>query len=184
VGDDLAGAMIVGPVYPWPMNTDLVHPTDAAYVERGEAVGRAIAAYTYNGAEPAPLTITSVVLDGDTFTATFSANVVRDTTLGKGSALAGTDGFEWIDNGSAIVISNLVYDGDTVTGTLASTPAGTIEQQVLRIAEQVNTPNATVPDHIAGSYVRKDAAGWASTYDPTYTNYEYACPQTCSVSAA
>lgn len=187
VGDDLPGAVMLGPVYQWPCETDRVHPTPASYVLRGEAVGRLVGQVLAGGSYDA-LHITGVTLAGSTFVATFSHPVVRDATLGVGSNLNTSfarDGFEWLDNGSFIQITNLVYSGNTVTGTLASTPVGTIGQQRLRIASQATTATLTAgASNLAGSLVRKDADGWVSDYDPAYTNYEWASPQVCTVEAA
>lgn len=187
VGDDLPGAVMLGPVYQWPCESDRVHPTPASYVLRGEAVGRTITR-KLQGITDEALHITGVTLSGSTFVATFSHPVVRDSTLNVGSNLNTSfarDGFEWLDNGGFIQITDLIYSGNTVTGTLASTPAGTLAQQRLRIASQATTATLTPgAQNLAGSLVRKDAAGWASDFDPAYTNYEWASPQVCTVEAA
>jgi hypothetical protein len=169
------GALDAGPIYQWPLDSDNVHPTPDSYVLRGEFLGR----FSLNPV--ASVQIVSVVLDGDEFVATFNTAVVRDATLGVGADLAGTDGFEWLDNGTPIAITGLVYAGTAVTGTLATTPVGTIGQQVLRIAEQDSLAGSGAdPADVSGSYVRADEAGWVSTFDPTYTNYRWAIPQRCS----
>lgn len=177
IADDLAGSVDCGPIYQWPSETDLVHPTPTAYVLRGEWIGRQIL-------DPqAAVSITGVVLDGDEFTASFSEAITRDDSIGVGTALAGTDGFEWIDDGTPITINSLVYGATTVTGTLASTPAGAIGDQVLRYAMQLNTPSAVVPDNLAGGYVRAASGSYVSAHDAS-TQHRWAIPQRCSVSAA
>ena len=176
IAQDLDGGVDMGSIYQWPIESDRVHPEENAYIFRGERLGRILA----GNPEPAPY-ITGVTLSGATFVATFSEPVVRDASLGVGSALNAAnalDGFEWLDNGAFIQITGLVYSGATVTGTLASTPSGSLAQQQLRIACQYTGSSLAVwPANDAGSYVRADTAGWESPYDPTYTNYRWAIPQ-------
>ncbi|WP_425070635.1 hypothetical protein [Sagittula sp. S175] len=162
----------LGSIYQWPMETDLVHPTPAGYVMRGEMVGRAFR----DGAQRA-LEITDATWDGATTAViTFNQPITRDATLGKGSALNGVDGFRWFDNGTEVTISGVAFSGWQATLTLSTTPIGTTAQQVITIACQDNTPNGTVPANISGSNVRAAVDGWVSLYDPTYTNYPYASP--------
>lgn len=180
VGADLPGAIMAGSIYQWPCENDRVHPTPSSYVLRGEFIGKVIADHL-SGSTYQPLTIQSVTLTGNTFVATFSHNIVRDTTLNVGQNLNTSnaeDGFEWFDNGTQIAISSVVYSGATATGTLASTPVGTLGQQELRIGCQGVTASLTAGhNNLPGSVVRKDAAGWVSSFDPGYTNYEWASPQ-------
>jgi hypothetical protein len=187
VCEDFAGVYDAGPAYQWPAGTDRVHPTEASYVKRGEKIGRDIAALR-NGAEPFALKVTGLTLAGTTFVATFNANVVRDATLGVGTNLNTSyakDGMEWSDNGSYIAITNAVYSGNTITGTLAAAPVGTLAQQELRIASQTTTATLTAgAANLAGSLIRRDAAGWPGLNDPTYTNYDWAIPQVIIPEAA
>lgn len=168
------------PIYQWPCNNDRVHPTDNSYVLRGEYVGKIIKDWLA-GTIYQPLAITGVTLTGSTFVATFSHNITRDATLNVGQNLNtanAEDGLEWFDNGTQIAISGLVYGANTITGTLASTPAGTLGQQELRIGCQGVTASLTSGhNNLPGSVVRKAMTGWASAFDPAYTNYDWACPQ-------
>jgi len=178
---DLPNGINMGGIYQWPVSTDRVHPTEQAYVLRGEAVGRTLKRFFDNGAKWASLHITDVTISGTTFVATFSDPVQRDVTLGAGEALNSAlaeDGFEWIDNGVSIAISGLLYQGWKVTGALASTPVGTLAQQTLRIAVQTTSGFATGVGNIPGSLVRSTDTGWPAISDYTYTNYSYASPQT------
>lgn len=183
IGKDLTGAIDAGPVYHWPCNSDRVHPTPASYILRGEHIGRKIAQADTTDA----LYITGVTLSGTTFVATFSKSIVRDNTLGNGNSLNASyalDGFEWMDNGSYIKINSINYSGNTATGTLNATPSGSLAQQRLRIASHATTITLTSgADYLAGSLVRAAGAGWASTYNPAYTNYDWAIPQECEVTA-
>lgn len=176
IGQDLDGAVDMGAIYQWPAEADRIHPEENGYIFRGERLGRIIA----GNPEPAPY-ITGVTLSGTTFVATFSEAIVRDTSLGAGTNLNAAnqlDGLEWFDNGSNIKINSLVYGTTTVTGTLNSTPVGTLGQQVLRIAEQLTTSTLVAGiTNISGSQVRAAGSGWASTYDPAYINYRWAIPQ-------
>lgn len=186
---DLPNALDLGAIYQWPVEADRVHPTAAAYVQRGEAVGRALRQFFEHGARWQGLHITDVTLSSTTFVATFSAPIQRDATLGVGenlNAALAEDGLEWIDNGAAIAISGLVYSGWKVTGTLASAPTGTLAQQVLRVAVQTTTGTLTSgASNLSGSLIRSTAPGWPSLIDGAYTNYQYASPQTfTSVRAA
>lgn len=178
---DLPGGIDLGGIYHWPTESDRVHPTQAGYIERGEAVGRALRAYAEEGRKLDALHITDVTLSGTEFIATFSEPVQRDASLGVGEALNASlaeDGFEWFDNGSQIGITALVYEGGMVRGTLASAPVGEIGQQVLRIASQtISGALAAWPANLSGSLVRAQGAGWPSLHDPTYTNYVWAAPQ-------
>ena len=180
---DLPGGINVGGIYQWPVSTDRVHPTEPGYVQRGEKAGRLLKAYFESGIRYTALHMTGVTLSGTSFVATFSRPVVRDTTLGVGenlNAALAEDGFEWIDNGVGIaIVGPLVYSGSTVSGTLASAPTGTLAQQVFRIAVQTTTGTLTVgANNLPGSLVRSTEDGWASLYNPAYTNRDYASPQT------
>lgn len=167
------------PTYPFPCATDRTHNTDAGQVLRGEYAGL-VATGTF-GASPR---IVLVTLSGTTFVATFDQAIVRDATVGVGSNLNTTnaeDGFEWVDNGTeiAIVGGSLVYGSNTVTGTLNSAPAGSLAQQVLRYASQTTTATLTAGvSNLAGGNVRANVTGVVSTYDPTFTHYPWAIPQT------
>jgi hypothetical protein len=179
---DLPNGILLGGIYQWPMETDRTHPTPAGYVQRGEAVGRRMRQFFEGNGADAALSITDVTLSGTSFVATFSGPVARDATLGVGenlnTALA-EDGLEWTDNGAAIAISGLLYQGWKVRGTLASAPVGTLAQQVLRIAVQgMDGSLAGVPANLAGSLVRVAGAGWPSLHDYAYTQHVYASPQT------
>lgn len=186
VANDLPGAMLYGGIYSWAAENDRVHPTPDSYVLRGEAIGRVIDA-RLGGTVFAPLKITRVTLSGTTFVATFSHDVTKDTSINAGSNLNTSfarDGFEWVDNGSFVQITNVVYSGNTATGTLASTPVGTIGQQELRIARQATTSSLTAGiTNIAGSVIRKTGVSYVSDHDAS-TVYDWAVPQHCSVEAA
>lgn len=179
IAKDLPGGVDAGPVYQWPCNTDRTHPTEASYVLRGEYIGRLIAS---GNVTDAPY-ITGVTLSGANFTITYSETVTRDSSLNVGTNLNvanALDGFEWLDNGSFIKINSLSYNGTTITGILNSTPVGTIGQQILRYGEQYTSATLTAgSENLAGGLVRATTAGWASTYNPSYTNYRWAIPQRC-----
>ena len=178
---DLDNGIFMGGKYHWECEADRTHQVANAYVQRGEAAGRLLAQHYLGETVEEALEILSVTWDGATeFVATFNHNVARDAAFEDfGTAFTDApDGFEWYDNGSAITITNLAYSGNTVTGTLNSTPAGTLEQQELRIASQTHTGSLALwPENIAGSLVRVDEAGWASSIDPSYINYRWASPQ-------
>ena len=176
--NDNASFHMIGPVYQYPAETDLVHPTDEGYVLKGEVVGSAILDYFANATSPSPLEVTSVTWDESTeFVITFNQDIVRDASIDPGSALGGEDGVEWIDNGTPVAISNLSYGANTITGTLDSTPSGSVAQQVCRIALQGNTPTAAVPDNLTGSAIRVSGDGVASVYDGgSYTHHVWASP--------
>lgn len=171
------------PTYPFPCATDRTHNTDAGQVLRGEYAGLLLRG-TF-GASPR---IVSVTLSGTTFVATFSKSIRRRATSNPGwenvgsglnSAIA-EDGFEWVDNGTeiAIVAGSLVYGTNTITGTLASAPAGSLAQQALRYASQTTTASLTSgAANLAGGCVCEDVAGVVSSYDPTFTHYPWAIPQ-------
>jgi len=179
---DQPGFYDAGGIYQWPVGADRVHPDPGSYVLRGEHVGR-LARLIASGSPPAaPQRITGVVLSGATFTATFSKPVVKDTTLNVGQNLAtatAEDGLEWFDNGVAIAITagSLVYSGNTITGTLASAPTGTLAQQVLRIAEQTTTGTLTLGfTNNPGSVVMSDESAWTANYGSTPV-FDFAIPQ-------
>eukprot|EP01013_Petalomonas_cantuscygni_P041626 TRINITY_DN74539_c0_g1_i1.p2 TRINITY_DN74539_c0_g1~~TRINITY_DN74539_c0_g1_i1.p2 ORF type:complete len:134 (+),score=2.39 TRINITY_DN74539_c0_g1_i1:2-403(+) len=124
-----------------------------------------------------------VAWDGATeFVATFNHPVVKDISLGVGQSLNAAeaeDGLEWFDNGSPVAISSVQYEGFKVRGTLASSPAGTAQQQTLRIAVQDHSGAlAAGPENLSGSVIRKDSDGWPSLQEYTYINHEWASPQT------
>lgn len=165
------------PTYPTPCATDRTHNTDAGQVLRGEFAGLVLA-----GTITSSPRIVSVTLSGTTFVATYDQAIVRDATVGVGSNLNTTnaeDGFEWVDNGTEIAITGLVYGSNTVTGTLNSTPVGTLGQQTLRYASQVTTATLTAGvSNLAGGNVRAAGSGVVSDYDPTFTHHSWAIPQT------
>jgi hypothetical protein len=178
---DLPGGIDFGGIYQWPTGSDRVHPTQEGYIQRGEAVGRALRSYAEDGKRWGALHITDVTLSGTQFVATFSGPVERDTTLNVGqnlnTALA-EDGFEWFDNGAQIGITAVVYEGWKVRGTLASAPVGLISQQVLRIASQTTDGSLKVgPENLPGSLVRAQGEGWPSILTHTYVNRVWAAPQ-------
>lgn len=183
VAADLPNGFDIGPKYQWEGESDRVHATAKGIMERGEFVGRAIRQYFETGSiEDGALLIETVTLSGATAVVTFNKNIVRDATIGAGqnlnTALA-EDGFEWFDNGSAIAVNSVAYSGATATLTLNSTPAGTLAQQVCRIAVQTTTSTLVSGiTNVSGSVVRADAPGWASIYTPAYTNYVWASPRT------
>jgi hypothetical protein len=171
---DLGATEIVK--YQFEAEADRTHQPPRGIIMRGEYVGRAIRLGL------TPLRITGVSLSGATATVTFNRPVVRDATLGVGQDLntaQAEDGFEWIDNGTQIAITGVSYSGSTATLTLASTPTGTLAQQVCRIAVQTTTGTLVAgATNLSGSVVRADAPGWVSTYDGAFTNYDWAMPQT------
>jgi hypothetical protein len=179
IGQDLPGAVDLGPIYQWPCESDRTHPTPTSYIQRGEAVGRAMKA---QGAADVAVYMTGVVLTGSAAVVTFNVPVEKDTTLNVGQNLntsLAEDGFEWFDNGSAIGITAVSYSGDEATLTLASTPSGTLAQQICRIANQTITASLTVgATNLPGSVVRATGTGWASLVEPSYTNHRWAIPQT------
>lgn len=172
---DTQGAIDCGPVYQWPQGGDLVHPTAAGYVHRGENVGREFLAALLGGGTRPALHMIDVTLNGDQWRAVFSEEITRDATLPWGTALPGTEGFEWSDAGTPRTISGLVYEGCVVRGTVTGI-TGTLDQQILRYAMQGNTPNGST-DEVAGGYVRATAGAWRSWLDPTFVNYKWAIPQ-------
>lgn len=164
-----------GEVWSVPVETDRVHPTPDGYVLGGERAGRQIVD------QHSPMRCTSVSLVGSEFTATFNKNVVRDTSLGLGTGLNASfslDGFEFWDGAAYVQITDLVYAGATVVGTLASSPLG----GELRIAVQDTAGTLTAdPALHVGCALRSDEAGWASTFDPTYTHHDWCIPQIVEV---
>lgn len=182
------GVYMLGGSYPYPAANDRIHNTNTGVVYRGEMAGHAMQEWSATGSVTESPYMTGATLSGTTFVATFSENMVRDTTLNCGQNLNTSfarDGFEWTDNGSLIAIDSLIYSGNTVTGTLNSAPVGTIDQQRLRIALQ--DANGTAPieyGNVAGCIVRADTDGWASPYDGAYTHRRWAIPQSVTPVAA
>lgn len=176
-----SGVYMLGGSYPYPANNDRIHNINTGVVYRGEMVGHAMEEWRSTGNVTESPYMTGVTLSGTTFVATFSENMVRDSTLNCGQSLNTSfarDGFEWTDNGSYIAIDNLIYSGNTVTGTLHSAPVGTIDQQRLRIALQDANGTALIDyANIAGCIVRADTDGWPSPYDGAYTHRRWAIPQ-------
>lgn len=185
IARDLPNAADIGGVYQWPAESDRVHPTPGGYVQRGEFVGAFLRNMSERGVKwPGPY-ITDVALDGTDFYVTFSEEVERDTSCTAGTNLNTSnalDGFEWLDNGSFIQITGLTYSGRLVSGTLASAPVGTIEQQVLRIAAQTTTSALTAgAENHSGSQVRATQGAVGGIYDPTQTSYFWANKQEIGV---
>lgn len=185
IARDLPNGMDIGGVYQWPAEADRVHPTPGGYVQRGEFVGAVLRNMMERGIKwPGPY-ITDVALDGTDFYVTFSEEVERDTSMNAGTNLNtanALDGFEWLDNGSFIQITGLTYNGRLVSGTLASTPVGTIEQQTLRIAAQTTTGALTAgSENHPGSQVRAKQGAVGGIYDPTQTSYFWANKQEIGV---
>jgi hypothetical protein len=181
IARDLPNAADIGGVYQWPAENDRTHPTPGGYVQRGEFVGAVLRNMSERGIKwPGPY-ITDVALDGTDFYVTFSEEVERDTSMNAGTNLNtanALDGFEWLDNGSFIQITGLTYSGRLVSGTLASAPVGTIEQQVLRIAAQTTTSTLTAgAENHSGSQVRATQGAVGGIYDPTQTSYFWANKQ-------
>lgn len=181
VADALPG-IIIGEVYSVPVGTDRVHPEENGYVLMGER-----AAYQLTNNSTA-LRCTSLTGSGTSWTATFNKAITRDASFGWGANLNAAnaeDGLEIWDQGASayIAINSLSYGTNSVAITLASSPSGTVE---LRIASQdtsgtlvgVSGPPGDIhnPDH-TGCAVRSTEAGWASTFDPTYTHYDWCIPQ-------
>jgi hypothetical protein len=183
LAEQVPGCYDLGGITQWTMGSDRVHPTEAAYVQRGEWVGRMIRAKHLTNTDHVPLRITSCTLSGTTFVATFNHAIVRDAALNVGSNLDAAnqeDGLQWFDNGTARAITNgsLVYGANTITGTLATAPTGTLEQQELRVA-MMGTPTATstYPANMPGSNIRRDEAGFPSQWVGGYQHYTWASPQ-------
>lgn len=182
IGQDLPGAMDLGAIYQWDVESDRIHPTPGAYVQRGEAVGRLIRDHFEQGVTWRGLHIVDATWDGaTTAVVTFSDAIVKDTSQGVGESLNSAnavDGFEWFDNGTNIAISTVTYSGRRATITLASAPSGTTAQQVVRIASQeVTSTLISGAANRSGSQVRAAGDGWPSIYDGSYTNYQWATPQ-------
>lgn len=183
LAEDLPNGVDAGPLYHWPCNNDRIHPTAEGYVLRGEMVGRVLRNFFERGDRwPGVPRIVRVTLDGTAWTAQFSCPITRDDSIGAGQNLnTGTalDGFEWYDNGSPIAITGpLIYGGWTVKGVLASAPLGSIEQQELRLANQLTSAAlANGPENLAGSVLRAAGDGWAAVHDPSYVNHLWASPQ-------
>ena len=172
---DLPNAIDIGAIYQWDVSSDMTHPTPKGYIMRGEAVGKAFRDYFERQDNPKSLYITDVTLSGTTFVATFNMPIIKDANANYGQSLSSKDGFEWIDNGTPIAISNITYSGWQATGTLASAPIGTLAQQVLRIANQKSTSGSA--PYMAGSVVRANTNSWVSIIDANYNNYVWAVPQ-------
>lgn len=175
--------ILIGEVYSVRVDTDRTHPTPDGYVLMGER-----ATYQIDNNVTA-MRCTSFTGSGTAWTATFNKPVVRDASFGWGTNLNAAnaeDGLEVWDQGAGayIAITNLTYNASSIDITLASAPVGTAE---LRIAVQDTTsslvgasgPPGDIhnPDHV-GCAVRSSDAGWASTFDPTYTHYDWCIPQT------
>lgn len=173
---DVLPDVFYGEIWSLPQNSDLIHPTQQSYVYMGEKIGHQIS----NGY--APMRCLSVTLNGSSFTATFNKPVVRDTSLGYYTSLNAAnavDGLEFWDGSAYVAVSNLVYAGNTITGDLASAPAG----GELRIAVQDVLPDLTNDlTRRVGCAVRSTDAGWASTNNPSFTHYDWCIPQTVEVS--
>lgn len=185
IARDLPNAADIGGVYQWPAENDRTHPTPGGYVQRGEFVGAVLRNMSERGIKwPGPY-ITDVALDGADFYVTFSEEVERDASMNAGTNLNAAnalDGFEWLDNGSFIQITVLTYSGRLVSGTLASVPVGTTEQQVLRVASQTTTATLTAgSENHPGSQVRAKQGAVGGIYDPTQTSYFWANKQEIGV---
>lgn len=171
----LVPGVYMGEVWSVPIEADRVHPTPGGYVLMGERLWRQVA--NRNVA----MRCTSVTLSGNTFVATFNKPVVRDVSLGLFSGLNAAnarDGLEFWDGSAFVQITNLIYSGNTVTGTLASSPFG----GELRIACQDTTSTLTSDKTLhVGCAVRSSDAGWASTFDPSYIHYDWCIPQVVEV---
>jgi hypothetical protein len=183
LAEQVPGCYDLGGITQWPISSDRVHPTEAAYVQRGEWVGRMIRQKHLSNTDHAPLRITACTLSGTTFVATWSHAIVRDAASNVGGDLNTAnqeDGLEWWDNGSQIAISpgSLVYGANTITGTLASSPTGTLAQQELRVA-MMGTPigGALWPGATPGSNIRRNETGFASQWVSGYQHYTWASPQ-------
>ncbi len=180
---DALGGFNIGEVYSVPVETDRTHPTPAGYVLMGERAASQIVNNT------TALRCNTFTGSGTAWAATFNKPVVRDASFSWGTDLNAAnaeDGLEVWDQGASayIAINSLTYNTNSIDITLASTPSGTPE---LRIAVQ-DTAGTLVgesgpagdihnPDHV-GCAVRSTDAGWSSTYDPTYTHYDWCIPQT------
>lgn len=181
---DTPDTILRGGVYDVPANTDLVHPTTDGYVLMGEGDGLALRRFFDDGARSGRVEVIDVTWNGaTTATVVFNEAVQYDASEGVGSALSGTDGFEWFDNGTPVTISAVSVSGRIATLSLGSVPVGTAAQQLLHVAVQDTTPLGVVPDEIAGSYVRS-TSGQPSIYDPTFTHYHWAMPQVHEVRSA
>lgn len=183
LAQDMPGGIFLGPIYQWPVNGDRVHPTPAGYIERGEAVGRALKRYFEQGIRDFAPTVVDFAVDLSTgdFMFTYPFEMERDTSIGVGenlNAANAIDGVEFWDNGTNIALSSLTYQGRTIVGSLSSAPSGTLAQQQLRIAMQTHTvATATYPANVAGTQIRASNEGWKSIYDYTKTNRLYATNQ-------
>jgi hypothetical protein len=187
IATDLPGAIHGGASYQYDSESDRIHQTALGFRQRGERVGQLLRDYLA-GVKRSTLQITDVTLSGTTVVATFNEEIVRDTNFSYGTNLNASQalaGFEYLDNGSGIQITGIAVAGRKATLTLASTPVGTIDQQVLRIATQTTTATLTSgANNRSGSQIRVNETGLASIYDATYTHYRWAVPQICSVRAA
>ncbi len=167
-----------GEVWSVPIGTDRVHPEVDGYVLMGEKIGYDIA----NEHLPMRCLTAELTNGGNKVLLTFNKNVVRDTTLGKGTSLNAAnaeDGVEYHNGTSFVALSNAVYSAKTVEFDLAST------QTVGEVRIAVQNTDGTVKsgqDNIAGCFIRSDEAGRVSVYDPTYTHYDYAIPQSVEIS--
>ena len=181
VAAELPNGIYMGGKYHWECEADRAHQVAPACVQRGEAAGRLLAQhYLGETIEEALEVVSAVIEGGGTMLATFNHNIVRDAAFENFGTVftEAPDGFEWYDNGSAVTISNIEYLANAVRLTPAAPISGTADQQQLRIASQTHTGSLAVwPENIAGSLIRVDEAGWASSIDPSYINYRWASPQ-------
>jgi hypothetical protein len=178
----LPNAIDAGPIYQWPMDTDLVHPTPGGSMDRGEQVAYRARQFLQENLTVHAPRIVDCTLSGTTVVVYYDKTMVRDASLLVGSNLNtanAEDGFEWFDNGTNIAITTVVFNGDTtITLTLASAPTGTLAQQNLRYGFQtISGAPAGVPANLPGGYARSNETGRLGIYDPAYTQYAYAISQ-------
>ena len=167
--------LFILPSYPMSLDTgsDYTHGSEEDFVRRGEYVGKLISDHV-NGTPYQQLRLISVSQSGDQVTCQFTHNIVRDATNLFSDSYDDLDGFEYYDNGSEILVSSIIYSGDTATLTLASTPEGTAEQQVVRLGLHVTGASGAAITGQNGTLIRKDQAGWASTVDGDFTQNDWA----------
>jgi hypothetical protein len=182
LSEDVPNAMSIGPSYPYDSESDRIHQTPLGFVQRGEAYGLRIKRWFEDGDTAPPLKMLTAVRTGASIAVTFNKNITIDgaATFGTNlnTSLAHATGFEYIDNGSPVQVTNAVALGsDGVTLTLASTPSGA-GSQVLRIAMQATSASlVSGASNRSGSQIRRAGYSAASVYDGAFTHYEWATPQ-------
>jgi len=186
---DTPNAISIGPQFPYPSLSDRVHNTNLGMATRGEAHMLRLRRFFENGDVSPPVLATDVTWNGTTTCVIkFTQQLLIDTNFNYGANLNAANalyGMEWVDNGSYVKINAAVVSGNKITLTLNASPVGTVGQQRFRIAVPTTTVSlVSGTQNQAGTIVRKAGSGVISLVNPSYTHYDFACPQEMTVRAA